>query len=289
MIAVSVVISAPKGLNHCLGLETFLAGVAAGQLELIVADGTADAPEHRHPALRHVRRPGASVFELRRAGLQQAGKEWVLLTEDHCRPLPGLLEAYGAALRRYPDADLFSGALTNDTSTSPWAWASFLLFRHEFWPPAGKTPGQAAIGNLLVRRTAILDGELNAAGGFDYTAIRRLARSGRYVHCREAVMDHVEPIDRREALVSQFHSARATASLTRRVAPYRWQTLVLRLFAVPLNRVLVVPARVFRDVRATPQGRWPVLPRLMAIGFASAAGWLLGTLVGPGTSVEKVG
>ena len=273
MIPLSVVISARAGLSRCLGLDFFLAGADAGLFELIVVDGAEDAKEHRHSGLRHLLLPGASVFELRRAGLSNASKDWILLTEEHCRPLSNLLDAYRNAIQKNPEVDLISGAVTNDTSSTPWGWASFLIFRHDFWPASGKTPGQPTISNLIIRKAAILESELASEGAFDCATIPRLARSGRYMHCRDAVEDHVDHHSTcLHALITNFHSARAGAALARRTAPWGARALLIRIVAVPVNRILAVPARVMYDVRGTSQGRWSLLPRLMALGLASACG-----------------
>jgi hypothetical protein len=290
MIDISLLITAPHGAGKCLVAREILASADGASLDIVIADASAESRLESRPGLRHVRVPGGSVFALRQAGLRNANTDWVVVVEDHCRPMPGLLDAFRTAIRNHPDVDLFSGAVTNATSTSRWQWAHFLYgARHHYWPPAGMTPDGASIANLAIRRSCIRPDELGEEGGFETLARPRLARSGRYRHCPEAVVDHIEALTWLGSGLSHFHNARMAGTFMRRFAQWSGGAALARVFGVPLNRVILVPWRTALHVRGTPPSHWSLLPRLMLIGIFSATGLLLGYFAGPGSSPAKVG
>ena len=191
MITISAVVTAPTGLANCLLPADFLAEADGEAFEVIVLDASKTYANRSTKGLRHIATPGTDMYQQIAIGLSQAKMDWILLFEDHGQPMPGLLQAYRDAISENPEVDLFSGALENLTSVSPWSFAAFLSGADIFWPPARRNPNHATIAHLLVRRSAILPPELERPGGFEILAVDRLIRAGRYRHCPGAVINHV--------------------------------------------------------------------------------------------------
>lgn len=212
MISVSCVVTAPYGMAACLLPSDFVAQADGVSFEIIVADGAQEYTDQSRPGLRHLWLRGASVYGLMTLGLVNARMDWVLIIEDHGRPMPGLLQVYRDAIENYPEIDLFGGSLENMTSTSSWSFATFLFGSHEFWPPARQLPARPSNANLMVRREALRDSELVVESGFMFHTVRRLVSEKRYMYRRGAVVDHVAAVTFRESLLWQFAcSARVTA------------------------------------------------------------------------------
>ncbi len=186
MVPISLVITAPRGRSKCLLPDEILRQADGHSLEIIIADSAERPAAPDRPGLRHIFMPNASVFSLRGAGLAAASKEWIVLIEDHCKPLPGMLEAFRGSIEKDPDALIITGCVTNETSVTAPQWAhSMYGNRYEYWPAAKVTPRIGSISNMAMRRSVLDPGELGMEGGFETIRMPRLARLGRSVHCRK--------------------------------------------------------------------------------------------------------
>lgn len=275
MITVSAVITAPRGIKSCVYLDDLIAQADACRLEIVVVDGSDDYVDYSRPNLRHISKPGASIQGLITQGLVQATGEWVLVTEHHARPLPGLLAAYSEAVEANPGIDLFSGEVENLTSISPWAFANFLISLGDFWPSAHSQPSTASNANLLVRRCAILPSELALEGGFLYLTIARLVAAGRHGHCAGAVVDHVLPLTFSEAVAFQYHCVATGTAARRCTSPLRpLPVQALRDGLALVYFSVVTPYRVMSTLYGTSQFRVHMALRMALLGLASSAGLL---------------
>src|SRR5262245_60634628 len=163
---ISVVVTAPNGISKCLLPDEFLTQADGEALELIFIDASKDCSDQSRPGLKLLSLPGAGIYALLKAGFLNARGDWVLLVEDHGKPLSGLLDAYRSAIAENPEIDLWYGGLENRTSLSPWSVAHFLCGTLELWPDAGMSPRYPSAANLMVRRAAIFPSELETEGGF---------------------------------------------------------------------------------------------------------------------------
>src|SRR6185312_5204678 len=188
--SISVVVTAPHGIAHCPYLDDLLSQADGQTLELVIADGASDYVDRSRVGLRHLSVPGG-INALITEGDRQSFGEWVIVTEDHCRFLPGFIESYRDAIRDNPDVDVFSGAVDNLTSPSRWAGSIFMIGLRTYWTQSKRPPANAANANLMVRRSAILASELAVDGGLLNLTVRRLVEAGRYRHCPTAIVDHV--------------------------------------------------------------------------------------------------
>ena len=275
MIIVNAVITAPHGIRSCVYLDELVAQADAGQLELVVVDGSDDYVDCSRPSLCHISKPGGSIQGLITEGLVHATGEWVLVTEDHSRPLPGMLAAYREAVQANPGIELFSGEAENLTSISPWAFANFLIGLGDFWPSAHPQPNTASNANLLVRRSAILPYELTLDGGFLHLTIPRLVAAGRHAHCPGAVVDHVLPQSFSEAFAFRYHCVAIGTASRRRAVPLRpLPVQALRDGLALVYFFVVTPYRVMSKLYGTSQFRALMALRIALLGLASSAGLL---------------
>ena len=120
-------------------LDALYAQIAAAGGEIVLGDGSPHgmpASEHtRHPELRVLHRPGASVFELRAAAIEHARGEIVAVTEDHCVVAPDWCERILAAHREHPEAAAIGGAVEIGATATRIDWASFFLVNGASMPP----------------------------------------------------------------------------------------------------------------------------------------------------------
>ena len=284
MIPISVIITAPIGIDKCLVPAGFLAEADGKDLEVIIVDGAKDFVDRSRPGLKHVSIPNAPVVVLVSEGMRHASKDWIVFFEDHGRPLPGLVAAYREAIAANPDIDLFSGAMENLTSTSPWSFASFLFNSTEFWPPAHGAPAGAIVANLAVRRSAILPSELAAVGALEMMTIPRLASAHRYRHWPKASVDHTRHLTWRQALGFQYASSVTYANVNLRLGLSRG---ILYRLAKDCARfpyvVLWTPWRKLSALEGTDQHHLAMIPKFILLGLAGATAIILCDLKSLGT------
>jgi hypothetical protein len=289
MVLISVVVTAPYGISRCLVPADFFAQAEGETLELIFVDASEDYSDQSRLGLKHLNLSGAGIFALIKAGLLHARGEWILLIEDHGKPLPGLLDAYRAAIAATPEADLFFGGLENLTSVSPWSFAHFLYGGLELWPVAGLNTGGPSAANLIVRTAAVRPSELEQEGGFHFLTVERLVNSNRCQYCPNATVDHIRNHTWRSSLAAHFHGARLEAAVAPKILRTRFSTKdVLWRALMAVHGFIYRPWRVKFSLRGTEQDRWALVPKLTAIGLARAAGTFWGYVTGPGLSGVKL-
>jgi hypothetical protein len=264
----SIVVTAPLGLEACPYLDAFTAQAGNAAIEIVVADSGKPFADRSRPGLRHVPAADAEIQVLIAAGISAARGEWILLTEDHCRPLPGLLKAYAEAIATHPDADLFAGAAVNQTSTSPWSEAVFLTGLGGQWAGRGAAITEPSNANLLVRRAALRPDELALPGGLLHRAVPRLTAGGRFAACAEALVDHVLPLSAPQAIAFQYHCARGCHQTGLAVRPQAEvsEAAGSRLWTV-LRIAALDPLRSARQARGSALGRAALTLRLGVLGL----------------------
>ena len=269
-ISISVVVTAPLGIAACGCLDGLLPGADGQALEIVVVDGGSSYADQSRAGLRHVASPGRSLQGLIMEGLRRSTGEWVVVTEDHCRPLAGFIENYRHAIVENPGIDLFSGAVDNLTTTSPWSFAAFMVGLRPFWPKALQPPSGVSNANLMVRRSAILASELALEGGLLNLTAARLIQSGRYKHCPAAVVDHLMDLSWSEAVKFQFNCTAGVVAVKRETLPARSvPAQIVHDCRDLVYHAAVVPFRVVRQFRGTTQSSPGAAWRLMVLGLAA--------------------
>jgi hypothetical protein len=268
--SISVVVTAPFGIAACDYMDDLLSRADGQGLEIVVVDGASKYADQSRVGLRHVAAPRSGLQGLIAEGIRQSSREWTVVTEDHCRPLTGFLEGYRDAVRENPDIDLFSGAVENLTSTSPWSFAVFMIGLRPFWTKATLPPSGASNANLMVRRSAILESELASDGGLLNLTVPRLIRSGRYKHCPNAAVDHILNLSWSEAFKFQFNCTASVVAVKRETLPtQRGPTRIVDICRDVVYHAAVVPFRVVRQFRGTSQSSPAAALRLVLLGLAA--------------------
>lgn len=190
-----------------------------GEWEIILADdGSRNSPEpivrpylDRMP-LRFLRLPHGGVAATRQSALEVARGEYVLITDDDCRPSPGLLRAYEAALPSFagqalggPVVNLLTDNIYSETTQAITTYVT------EAWNRA--VPGGAFFtgSNILLPKEALI-----RIGGFDRSWLcrtgedrdlcRRWAEAGlKMSTVAEAGMGHAHRLDFRAFLRQHYH------------------------------------------------------------------------------------
>jgi len=269
-LSFSVVVTAPDGIQACRYLDAWIAELAGTPGEIIVADGSDKFIDCSSGRLHHIHCPETSVQGLMTAGAAIALGDWVLLSEDHCRPLPAIIAQYRDRIEREPLADLIAGTVDNLTSRGPWSFAIFAIGLSQFWREAHLVPDTATNANALFRRHAIAPDELTVSGGLLNLTAPRLAHSGRLAICRTAVVDHVVHLDRGNAVDFEFACTAGSINEYRALAPLSLPADIWDSIKRAIGCALIVPARVARNLRGTSQSRLALLSRVTFVCVAVA-------------------
>jgi hypothetical protein len=154
--------------------------------EIIVGDGDGSALPDKYSTnpgrVVWIRKPGASVFELRALCVDAARAPIIATTEDHCVVEPDWCERVLAAHAEHPDALAVAGAVTNGSTTSRADWANFLHTFGAFTPPLDPTQRDRCPvnANISYKRAAFPPGPL-APGYMELQLNGRLFREGGFV------------------------------------------------------------------------------------------------------------
>ena len=268
-IRISVIVPAPHGIQACLYLEDWITELNGWAGEIIVADNSEQFDDRSDDILRHLRRPGLAMQGLLTEGVKSATGDWVILTEDHCRPLSGVIAEYLGHVESNPTADLVAGAVDNLTSRSPWSFVDFLIGLSEQWRESRIPPRTATNANMMIRRRAIVPDELVASGGLLNLTVPRLTRSNRMTRCPTAVVDHVVHLDRRTAIDFQVAVTYAALSEYRALAPPHGLCAdIWGLAKLAIACTVMAPARVAKNTRGTSQS---TLASRLRVAFACVA------------------
>jgi hypothetical protein len=251
--------------------------------EIIVGDGDGSGLPQKYTSdpgrVVWIRKPGASVFELRALCVMAAKADIIATTEDHCIVDPDWCERLLAAHAAHPEALAVAGAVTNGSTTSRADWANFLHTFGAFTPPVD--PGQKVRwpvnANLSYKRAAFPGGALEP-GWMELQLNGRLVREHKVVVDDRIRVAHVQSHGFLGTFAAHFHNGRATAGLhpirlSRRQLPWR----LYRLTMQTLRNKPELEA-VIRSCK----------PFIAALSTCHALGETVGILFGPGKSAERL-
>ena len=234
-----------------------------GGHEIILADDGSAAPaigvvesySSKIP-LGFLRLPHAGVSATRQAALEACQGEFVLITDDDCRPVPGLLRAYETAIEKFPGCALGGpviNLLTNNIHSE--TTQAITTYVTTAWN-SGKDGAVFFTGsNLLLPRKSLekiggFDREWTSRTGEDRDLCRRWAEAGlRMAFVPNAVMGHAHALNFRSFFRQHFHygQGRMQSELRRKressTAP-AWSGL--RFYA----GLLMEPLRLFSPLKA---------------------------------------
>ena len=251
--------------------------------EIIVGDGDGSGLPDKYTTnpgrVVWIRKPGASVFELRALGVMAAKADIIATTEDHCALEPDWCERVLAAHAEYPEALAIAGAVTNGSPDSRMDWANFLHTFGAFTPPVD--PHQRIRGpvnaNLSYKRAAFPEGPI-APGWMELELNGRIMREQRLVMDQRIRVAHIQSHGFFGSLAAHFHNGRATTGLSpmrlsRRQNPWHLYRLTMRTLR---NKPELDP--VIRSCR----------PLIAMLSTCHAFGEAVGILFGPGKSAAQL-
>lgn len=251
--------------------------------ELIVGDGDGRALPERYTTdpgrVVWIRKPGASVFELRALAVMAARADIIATTEDHCIVAPDWCERVLAAYAEHPEAVAVAGAVTNGSTETRVDWANFLHTFGAFTPPLDPAQRERCPvnANISYKRTVFPSGPVEA-GWMELDLNGRLFREGKFHFDDRIRVAHVQSHGLLGTLAAHFDNGRATTGLHR----------------IPLSR-RQLPWRVYRStmrmLRNKPELEPTIrscAPMLAVLSTCHALGETVGILLGPGKSAARL-
>jgi hypothetical protein len=181
---------------------------------MVVADGHGRAlPEdHGFPNLRVVRRPGASVYQLRPLAFAETRADIIALTEDHCVVAADWCEQVLRAHRTYPRAAAIGGVVHNGASDNLWHWANFLISNGPLLPPVpvGERADISGQANVSYKRWALPSHV--PPHGYEETGHKRALRAAGHTLVTDdrVVAAHAQSLGRLGSCLIHYHNARAS-------------------------------------------------------------------------------
>ena len=268
-------------LANCLAvLEPQVAAIGG---EIIVGDGHGEALDAAKAAssdrLSWIRIPGASVFELRARGVEQARGEIVAMTEDHVVVGQDWCVRILEAFARNPDAAVVTGPVLNGSTGTLMDWANFLHTFGPFYPPVNRQQGERCppIANIAFRRSAIGPVPIRT-GWLELELNPRLFREGRVAVSDDLTVTHVQSHGFWLTMLAHFDNGRSTTGL--RPKPAEHGPGPLTLFWRGLGAIGGIK-------KLSPAAR-ASLPLMFVLSCCHAAGEAVGVLAGPGRSPSRL-
>ncbi len=281
---ITFIVTTENNVGHCRAVMDRVRSARRPGDEVILlvrADRVAGLDVPLEPWFRLVTVDGdVSTFGLRREIPLLAGREWVVLLEEHVVVTTASLDAARHLIRRRPDIDLVVFLARNLTTTTPWGWAMFLYTFVRAWAPLAAPPTYAPVTSAIVRSRA-LGTERLREGAWEFEVVPRLFAARRFAYSNEVYIDHVKPAGALAGLALVFHNARACAHLWR------------ELGRSPRLLWSVSRAELTEDLRPLLAGRQAELPRgtglrLRVTRLAHLLGIGVGLLLGGGRSAHKL-
>lgn len=147
-------------LGKCLDLlAPGVQGKAIGEYELIVTDDSKtnmakDLLEKTYPWARWIEGPKRGPAANRNYGAKQAAGDWLVFIDDDCLPVTDIIERYQQAIKDYPHAGAFEGAILPDDER--------LVKKDMAECPVNKEGGYFWTANVCIRKTCF-----EKVNGFD--------------------------------------------------------------------------------------------------------------------------
>lgn len=262
------------------------------QAEVVLVDGSGGAPPPAGalgPTTRWIEMPGADIAEMRMRAYREARGSIVAMTEDHVLVATDWVDFMLRVHAEHPEAAAVGGAVRNGSPKNAVDWASFYSGHAPFLEPLPTGPAQYLSGvNVSYKREplrAVLDRS-------DDRAIETLinedikANGGTLVADGRLVVTHFQSRGILGTTRLHYYAGRhfeGTRRSSRRNGPLR----AARAVALPLPRTTRRVMAALR--RGQPPGRVArIVPAVLILATAQAAGEVVGALRGPGRSASKL-
>jgi len=233
--------------------------------------------------------PFQTINQARAVGIRQAKAPVVVLTEDHCFPIPGWAEALVNAHRQPWAAVGPSFGLMNQHSYPVWAMF-FLQYGRWIKPTPSGVMSDIAGHNSSYKKEILLSygAELEKILEFEYALHQDLQRRGYQLYLESAAETfHVFIADRRTSLEANYVVGRLLAGTRANYLP-KWKALLYCL-----TTPLLPPLRTYRVVKRIYSLGWQnkllpgILPWLILYLLVTTWGEFNGYLFGIGYAQQK--
>jgi GT2 family glycosyltransferase len=279
---VSVVVASNRSrdlLDDCLA--ALIDQCQRARAELIVArdddDRSLAALAEAYPTVRVVPvKHGATIPELRGAGMREATGDIVMLTEDHCVPGPRWVEELCLGVDNV--AEIAGGGMDNAQRKRAVDWAAYFSEYGLFATTRGDAdePAQLTGANVAYRRSIVGDViSWASAGEWENVAHERLRARGSSMHFVEsAPVYQNKTYEFWDFCRDRFEHGRdyARTRLVEEPGARRW----LLTAVTPLLPVVIVS----RVARAAAPTRWGAFLKALPVTFACVTAWSVGEAVG---------
>lgn len=279
---VSVVVASNRArglLDDCLA--ALIPQCERARAELIVArdddEGAIAVLARDYPGVRVVPvRRGATIPELRGAGMREATGDIVMLTEDHCVPGPRWVEELCVGVDNV--ADIAGGGMDNAQRKRAVDWAAYFAEYGLFATTRSDTGEKMQLtgANVAYRRSIVSDVVAWAsAGEWENVAHERLRQRGSSLHFVDSAPVYQNKSYRfREFCVDRYEHGRdyARTRLVEEPNARRW----LLTAVTPLLPVVIIT----RVARAAAPTRWLPFLRALPATLAFVTAWSVGEAVG---------
>ncbi|MGV3489929.1 MAG: hypothetical protein ACO1OG_01280 [Devosia sp.] len=273
-----------EGLSKCRdGIDALLSQLTPRTLLTVVCGEVEDGEPLAGDNVELLVFPGESVFELR-ARIPQIAREvgWIGLMEDHAAAQPGWVAAALAAIASAPDDQLaFTAAVSNDRSTTPWAWANFLFNFAFHWAPSAAPELPGTVTSLFFRRD-LVGSRPFAVHAFESTV---LGRTGPVRN--DVLVDHKQQVNWWEASTHVFDNGLVAGSALRRHhnSPRRAMRQSVRWVLGGRQAAIAEALKQHPRYAELPPG---TIGRVHWIGLCHSAGTIWGALFGAGRAQHRL-
>ncbi|MGA2471175.1 MAG: hypothetical protein ABSG64_10845 [Solirubrobacteraceae bacterium] len=226
------------------------------------------------------------MLRLRMVGAHEARGEIVAFGEDHAIPRADWCEAIIRAHAERPDMAVIVGCFCNGTSATLAGRANFFSYASPYGAPMPVLPQlrPPPISLLSFRRRA-LEGACEEVGDLEAILVPKLFDDGQMAANDRVLADHYQDHGVWWSIVNGFNSARASYGYQRRRLSWRARIEQARWSIIHWPPRLLGEAR--EATRGEPGRGW-LLAVVGMIVAATAVGAAMGSLLGPGSSPDRV-
>lgn len=284
----SVVIPARDGLAEVTPvLEALIPTAKATGAEVLIVGDTGVAKPPPGDPVRLIHMPVTDMLALRRRALEEARGDVVAVGEDHAVPRADWCVAVIRAHAEHPEAAAVVGCLINATDATLAGRANFLAFAAPWQPPMTALPiGRPPPSSVLSFKRSALEGiGSEAPGWFEADLIPSLFAEGMMVADDRIVVDHFQDHGSFWSIQNAFDSARSSYGYERsKLVPASRRKLARWAIGG-------IPSRLRKEAREGSRGTRMTAPEsalIALIAIAAGLGGAAGTMLGPGSSADRV-
>jgi hypothetical protein len=264
--------------------------------ELLVLDGDGrgvpDSVDVEYPQVTHVAIPGASVLQMRAAGMARSKGAVVAVTEDHCRVAPDWCRRIIEAHRDHPEAAVVGGVVENGIHSRSRAvdWASFFVVNGASMPPVRNgAHAKVALQASVSYKQRVVPRDVPPLGRMEWMLNQDLRRKGETLVSDDRIrVEHDQPLTLAAACAIHYHDSRTIAAF--RLARVSAVERVVRAVATVVMPPLLFLRTVLPIVGKRRRLGWLLLslPMIGVLVHCRAAGALVGFVLGAGGSPRQI-